>query len=217
MDWEIYSERNRIQYVKFNNPSPPQIRKSDVHKQVGSFWSAGTPKSLSVYVIGDRSEDYSSTSNDKEIELMKTAKAMVIGCMIIFSLQSLMSFGLFIGAVKKNVCLCKIWAVISALIVVSTIIVAIWGSTVGRTGMITPHVEVHHPWIMMILTCFGTANLIYLLWVVVAFIQQMQQVEQMGINSIVELGGQLGEEGDQPVYVYQPFSAATLEAICGEN
>ncbi|CAL8116795.1 unnamed protein product [Orchesella dallaii] len=94
---------------------------------------------------------------------------------------------------KKNACLCKLWVAISVLNIIFSIVGVVKMSTVSTTGIMT-EAKVKTSTVS---ACIGIAVELCLIWVVVAFIRQVQRVEQNGMTNNVELGGQPGE-GVQP-------------------
>ncbi|CAL8116801.1 unnamed protein product [Orchesella dallaii] len=133
--------------------------------------------------------DKLNPQTDEQKELMKMAKVFFIFNMIITCIHTLVSFGLCIGAVKKNACLCKLWVAMSVLNVISSIVGIVRRSTVSTTGMMT-EARVKRATVS---ACIGIAVELCLIWVVVAFIRQVQRFGQKGMKNNVELGGQPGE------------------------
>ncbi|CAL8102527.1 unnamed protein product [Orchesella dallaii] len=191
---------------------PPQIRKSDRQKQVG-FWNDGVSKSVPVYVIGDRSEDYSNTSNVHD-EVKQLGKTILISNMVVIGFTTLVSFGLCIGAVKRSTRLCWVWIVMTIIGICFAIII-----TVSTTGMMAQDQDNASSSRNTVILCITIAIQLYFLWVVFAFIQQVKQVGQGETNNNVELGGQPGE-GAQPMYVpyaYQPQYPSQQASIAQSN
>ncbi|CAL8102524.1 unnamed protein product [Orchesella dallaii] len=205
------------------SPPPPQIHnKSDRQKTSWLLerWAFRIPArvlGLLGLAIGGLSLGVlnlvDTHSNDEIKKAIELGRIIIIISMIITGLFIVVSFGLLIGAIQKNTCLCKAWIVMSVVSIIVSITDAVSSmSTVAKTR--PGHIEID-------LTPLFTAGVniaiqLYCIWVVLAFIQQVKQVGLGETNSNGELGGQPGE-GAQPQPTYQLQYPSQQASIAQSN